>query len=280
VAVEDPIAVGVKHRRHRVEVDDGVRLTVFEWQPGTGAAPLVFVAGWVSIIEGWRPLLEVLARERPVYYMETREKRSAVFDKPRLRPEDFAIPTLGDDVIAVCDRLAIDPDRRVFFASSMGSNAVLEAFKHRRLEGRAAFLIGPNAEFRFPGWGKALVFFPTALSRPLLPLVLWYLRHFRVNAREDPQQMARYQRTLRAAHMKRLQLSARAVIGYSLFPGLETVEAPVAVAFARSDTLHHGNDVHRIVDVLPRGRAVECPSNTYMHTASVAADLQGFLATL
>jgi pimeloyl-ACP methyl ester carboxylesterase len=280
VAIEDPIAVGVTHRRHRIEVDDGVRLTVFEWQPGTGAEPLVFVAGWVSIIEGWRPLLEVLARERPVYYMETREKRSAVFDKPRLRPVDFAIPTLGDDVIAVCDRLSIDPERRVFFASSMGSNAVLEAFKHRRLEGRAAFLIGPNAEFRFPGWGKALVLFPTALYRPILPLVLWYLRHFRVNTQKDPQQMARYRRTLGAADTKRLKLSARAVIGYSLFPGLETVEAPVAVAYAASDTLHEGGDVHRIVDALPRGRAVECPSNTYMHTASVAADLQRFLATL
>jgi len=70
------------------------------------------------------------------------------------------------------------------------------------------------------------------------------------------------------------------VIGYSLFPGLETVEVPVAVAYAASDTLHEGDDVHRIVDALPRGRAVECPSNTYMHTASVAADLQRFLTTL
>lgn len=276
----DPIAAGVEFRRHQVEVDADVRLTVDEWQPGTGADPLVFVAGWISIIEGWRPLLEVLARERPVYYMETREKRSAVFERSKLSPADFAIPVLGDDVIAVCDRLGIEEDRRVFFASSMGSNAVLEALKHGRLGGKAAFLIGPNAEFRFPGWGKALVLFPTALYRPLLPLVLWYLKHFRVNVREDPQQMARYRRTLRAAHTKRLKLSARAVIGYSLFPGLETVDAPVAVAYAASDTLHEGGDVHRIVEALPNGRAVECPSNTYMHTASVAADLQRFLSTL
>lgn len=280
MTIRDPIAAGVEFRRHQVEVNDGVRLTVDEWQPGTGAEPLVFVAGWISIIDGWRPLLEVLARERPVYYMETREKRSAVFDRSKLRPADFAIPVLGDDVIAVCDRLAIEKDRRVFFASSMGSNAVLEALKYGRLEGKGAFLIGPNAEFRFPGWGKALVLFPTALYRPLLPLVLWYLKHFRVNVQKDPLQMTRYRRTLRAADTKRLKLSARAVIDYSLFPGLETVEVPVAVAYAASDTLHEGDDVHRIVDALPRGRAVECPSNTYMHTALVAADLQGFLTTL
>ena len=61
----DPIASCVRYRHHRIEVGDGVRLTVYEWQPGTGAEPLVFVAGWVSVIEGWRPLLDVLVRDRP-----------------------------------------------------------------------------------------------------------------------------------------------------------------------------------------------------------------------
>ena len=277
---KDPIDSGVTHRRHRITVEDGVRLSVHEWQPGTGASPLVFVAGWVSVMEGWRPLLEVLVRERPVTYIETREKRSAQFDRGRLRPSDFAIDKLGDDIIAVCDRLAVDPERRVFFASSMGSNAVLEALKRRRLAGRGAFLIGPNAEFRFPVWGRALVLFPTALYRALLPLMLGYLRRFRVNVRDDPEQMARYERTLRSAHPRRLKLSARAVLGYSLLPGLDTVAAPVAVAYAPSDTLHEGRDVLRIVDALPRGESVECPSNTYMHTAAVANDLGRFIASL
>jgi pimeloyl-ACP methyl ester carboxylesterase len=280
VTVTDPIASGVTFKHHRIEVETGVRLRVYEWQPGTDAEPLVFVAGWVSVIEGWKPLLEVLVRERPVVYIETREKSSAVFDRRRLRPSDFSIPRLADDVIAVCDRLGVDPERRVLFASSMGSNAVLEASKNGRFRCRGAFLVGPNAEFRFPGWGKALVLFPTVLYRPLLPFVFWYLETFRVNVREDPAQMARYRRTLSAAHPERLKLSARAVIGYSLLPGLETVTAPVAVAYAASDTLHEGEEVHRIVDALPRGEAVECPSNTYMHTAAVADDLQTFLATL
>jgi hypothetical protein len=31
---------------------------------------------------------------------------------------------------------------------------------------------------------------------------------------------------------------------------------------------------------MPRGTAVSCPSNTYMHTAAVAADLERYLAGL
>lgn len=280
VSKNDPVLSGVAFESHQVEVEDGVRLTVHEWQPGTGAAPLVFTAGWISVIEGWRPLLEVLVRQRPVLYLESREKRSAVFDRDRIGPADFTIPRLGEDLIAVCDQLEIEPERRVFFASSMGSNAVLEAFKHGRLQGGGAFLAGPNAEFRFPGWGKALTYMPASIYHLARPFMLWYLERFRVNTKEDPEQMARYRRTLKAAHPERLKLSARAVLDYSLFPDLETVEAPVAIATAPSDTLHEGHDVERIVDRLPLGELVECPSNTYMHTAAVAMDLGRFIRGL
>ena len=276
----DPIASGVEFRHHQIEVEEGVRLTVYEWQPGTDAEPLVFIAGWVSVIEGWRPLLEVLVRERPVYYIETREKRSAVIDRRLLRPASFAIPKLANDLITICDQLAIDPERRVFFASSMGSNAVLEALKRKRLAARGAFLVGPNAEFRIPFWGRGLVALPASIYHLIRPFVIWYVGRFRVNVKEDPEQMARYERTLRAAHPQRLKLSAQAVLGYSLLGELETVAAPVVIAYAASDTLHGAEEVRRIVDAMPGGRAVECPSNTYMHTASVAADLQRFLTTL
>lgn len=276
----DPIASGVSHRFHRVEVEPGVRLAVHEWNPDTGARPVVFVAGWISIIDGWRPLLEALVLERPVVYIETREKRSAEIAARAMRPEAFSIPRLGLDLVAVCDRLDIDPDRRVFFASSMGSNAVIEGLKGGRLAGGGAFLIGPNAEFRFPAWGKALTYLPAGIYHLARPFMVWYLARFRVNTRDDPEQMARYRRTLRAAHPQRLKLSARAVLGYSIFPGIETISAPVAIAHAPSDTLHEGDDVHRIVDAIPHGRAVVCPSNTYMHTAAVLDDFNRFLGTL
>jgi hypothetical protein len=38
--------------------------------------------------------------------------------------------------------------------------------------------------------------------------------------------------------------------------------------------------VRRIVDAMPRGTFVSCPSNTYMHAAAVAEDLKRFLAGL
>ena len=148
------------------------------------------------------------------------------------------------------------------------------------MKAKAAFVVGPNAEFHFPWWGRPLIHLPPWVYSAAKPFVLWYLRTFRVNSREDPEQMARYVRTIRAADPERIMLSAQAVIDYEAMPGLETISSPVAVAYAASDTLHSEEEVGRIVDAMPRGVAVSCPSNTYMHTAEVVADLDRFLAGL
>ena len=281
--MRDPISVeGVQFSESRLSIEEGVDLRLFEWKPGrdTGAEPILFVAGWISLVTGWRPLLERLVQTRSVYYLETREKRSAEIDRRLMRPASFSIPRLAEDLIVAADLLGLDGDRTVLFGSSMGSNAILEALKNGRLSAKAAFLVGPNAEFFFPWWGRPLVHLPAWVYSMAKPFVLWYLRNFRVNAREDPDQMARYVRTVRSADPKRIMLSARAVIDYQALPGLETISTPVAVAYAGSDRLHGEGEVRRLVDAMPRGSAVSCPSNTYMHTAAVVADLEKYLAGL
>lgn len=281
--VENPVpAAGVQFNRRRLTVEDGVSLRLYEWRPenDNGADPVLFVAGWISLVTGWVPLLEQLVRTRRVYYLETREKSSAGIQPQLMRPSSFSIPRLADDLIEVSSQLRLDDDRTVLFGSSMGSNAILEALKGERLAARAAFVIGPNAEFHFPWWGRPLVHLPPWVYSSAKPFVLWYLRNFRVNAQEDPEQMARYARTVCAADPRRIMISARAVIDYEAVPGLETISSPVAVAYAASDTLHGEEEVRRIVNAMPNGVAVSCPSNTYMHTAEVAVDLDRFLAGL
>jgi pimeloyl-ACP methyl ester carboxylesterase len=280
----DPISAdGAGFCEDRIEVEEGVRLLCYRWEPRTGnsAAPVFFIAGWISLVRGWRALLEVLVRTRPVVYLETREKPSAEISPRLMKPSSFAISRLADDLVSAAGTLGLDNDRTVLFGSSMGANAILEALKNSRLPAAAAFLVGPNEAFFFPTWGKVAVrVVPAWLIERLKGFVIWYLGKFRVDKKSDPDQMARYVRTVRAADALRLKLSARAVQGYSVLPGLETVTAPVAVAYADSDTLHDEREVRRIVETMPRGIAVRCPSNTYMHDADVARDLDRYLESL
>lgn len=277
----NPVPVsGVLFDARHLTVEDGVRLRLYEWRPkiDDGTDPIFFVAGWISLVTGWVPLLEKLVRSRPVFYLETREKESAEISANLMRPSSFSVPRLAEDLVEVSNQLDLDGDRTVLFGSSMGSNAILEALKGDRLKAKGAFVVGPNAEFHFPWWGRPLVHLPSWIYSAAKPFVVWYLRTFRVNVREDPEQMARYVRTVRAADPKRIMLSARAVIDYDAMPGLDTISSPVAVAYAANDTLHGAEEVQRIVDAMPRGVSVRCPSNTYMHTAEVITDLDGFLS--
>jgi len=281
--VSNPVPVpGVYFNERRLTVEEGVSLRLYEWRPENddGADPILFVAGWISLVTGWVLLLEELVRHRRVYYLETREKESAEISPKLMRPESFLVSRLAEDLVEVSNQLELDGNRAVLFGSSMGSNAILEALKGDHLKAKAAFVVGPNAEFHFPWWGRPLIHLPPWVYSAAKPFVLWYLRTFRVNSREDPEQMARYVRTIRAADPERIMLSAQAVIDYEAMPGLETISSPVAVAYAASDTLHSEEEVGRIVDAMPRGVAVSCPSNTYMHTAEVVADLDRFLAGL
>ena len=277
----NPVPVpGVLFNERHLTLEEGVRLRLYEWRPvnDDGADPIFFVAGWISLVTGWVPLLEKLVQSRPVFYLETREKESAEIPAELMRPSSFSVSRLAEDLVEVSNQLDLDRDRAVLFGSSMGSNAILEALKGDRLKAKGAFVVGPNAEFHFPWWGRPLVHLPSCVYSAAKPFVLWYLRTFRVNVREDPEQMARYVRTVRAADPKRIMLSARAVIDYDAMPGLDTISSPVAVAYAANDTLHGAEEVQRIVDAMPRGVAVKCPSNTYMHTAEVVTDLDRFIS--
>jgi pimeloyl-ACP methyl ester carboxylesterase len=278
----DPIAAhGARFRERFVEVDRGVELRVLCWSPESPARrpPLVFVPGWVSVVEGWADLLCGVVGEREVRYIETREKGSARIARRALTPDDFSIERMAADLVAATAALDVVDDRTTIMASSLGATAVLEAAKDGGVPAARAFLIGPSASFRFPAWGHPFLYFPAPAYWGLKYIVLWYLRTFRVDVEREPEQMQRYERTVRAAHAQRIKLSSRSVRGYSVWPRLRRVGLPVAVAYARSDSLHDESEIERLVQVLPQGRAVLCPSNLYMHSAQVIADLHAFEAS-
>jgi pimeloyl-ACP methyl ester carboxylesterase len=278
----DPISVpGADYAEDYVEVDDGVRLRVLHWtpRPATAAAPVVFVAGFVSSVYGWAEFLRAAASTRPVWYIETREKGSARIER-RVTPADFAIPRLAEDIIAASLRLPIDRGRAILMGSSFGATAVLEALKNGRLAARAAFLVGPNTEFRAsrPLW--SLTYLPAAFYHPVKHFVIWYLRTFRVDTKREPEQMLRYKETLGTANPLRVKFAARALKSYSVWQHIETVEIPVGIGYAASDTLHSEANIRRMAETLPRALTISFPTNKAMHGADLMSRLDEFLLGL
>jgi len=278
--MHDPLQLEeVRFDRHQIDVDDGVSLRVLHWRPevATDRPAVVFVPGWISIVDGWLEVLREMARTRAVVYVETREKATARWRR-RMAVDDFRPPRLADDIRAAWRAFDV-AEGSVLFGSSLGANAILEALKgDASLRAGAAFCVCPNVRFGIPWWGHAVLRIPPAAYGAALAPVIWYLRRFRVNARHDPAQMLRYERTLRAAEPVRLRLSARAVVGYDARPGLDTVTVPVALTYAESDTLHGGDQVRELAACMARAETIGCESNTAMHQAGVVQVLDTFVA--
>lgn len=272
---------GVEYREEMVAVDKAVRLKVMVFKPtvAQGKAPILFVSGWVSSFSGWVSFIRALASERNVYYMETREKQSALIDNEALlTDDDFSIFQNAKDIIKICEHFGINSPQTIACGSSLGATSLLEAMKGGKLKVGGAFLVGPNSEFtasRFLLW---ILYLHVSFYQPFTYFLIWYLRHFRVDAKKEPEQLQRYKEMLKAVNPTRLKHSARsAILGkYQVWNELETIHVPVYIAYAHSDKLHSLDDILIIAKRLPYGKLNQCPTNLYMHSEQLLADINAF----
>jgi pimeloyl-ACP methyl ester carboxylesterase len=232
----------------------------------------------VSIVDGWAEFLYALSQKHPVYYLETREKRSAKINKKRLSANDLRMERFSQDVITACSKLPIDMEETIVSGSSLGATVLLEALKHQQLKAKGAFLVGPADEFHIPwllAWMPYL--FPSAAYYMVRHFIVWYFRRFRVNVEEEPEQMKRYENTILSAHPLRIKLSGRAFMRYQVWVDLETVRVPTRIAYAATDKLHAPDTITRMGNTLEHADLLPCESNKYMHSAPLAEDLCRFI---
>jgi pimeloyl-ACP methyl ester carboxylesterase len=272
---------GVEYSEEMIAVDEAVRLKVmvFRQTAGQGKAPIVFVPGWVSALFGWAPLIKPMARERDVYYLETREKCSALINNNALlTDDDFSIFQNAHDIIKICDYFNINSSQTLASGSSLGATSLLEAMKGGKLRVGGAFLVGPNSEFPAPKSISWILSLPAFFYHPIKYFLLWYLRTFRVDAKKEPEQMKRYEETLKMVEPKRLKHTARSVIWghYTVWSELETVRVPVYIAYAATDKLHSLENIQKMAQQLPRGKLHPCLTNLYMHSEQLLVDINAF----
>ena len=268
-----------------ISASDDVKLKVLQWQPKTkdpkkAVESVIFVSGWVSHVSGWAELLSSMTQNRQVFYIETREKISAHIKKKNICVNDFTIANIALDLINICKSLPIDLEKSIVMGSSFGATAFLEALKNSNLNVRCAFFVGPNSEFSAHPFMKTLLYLPDFSYHFLKYFVLWYLRTFRVDAKKEPEQMDRYKITIKTAHPRRIKMSVKAAMKYKLWPDLETVQIPTALAYAPTDTLHSRDNIKKIAQTLPNGQIITCPTNKYMHSVDLLKDIEDFIQNI
>jgi len=261
-----------------ISVDQGITLRAYRFTPSQpNPVTIFFIPGWISRIEGWKTVLQEMTAIWPVIYLETREKQSAVVKSD----VSFGVEAIAADLINVARHLDLNPETTVWFGSSLGATAILEAMQYLDSLPRALALVGPNAEFRIPLWGQALIAcFPPILYFIMKPFVKWYLRTFRLDVDHDRTQYEKYCAALDEADPVRLKQAARELAHYTVWDRLPDITCPVLIMGGSQDILHEPNNLEIMETLLPNGQYLDMGTNSNTHSPSMVWKLEAFLNSL
>jgi pimeloyl-ACP methyl ester carboxylesterase len=265
----DPtVRVGEDH----VVTSDGVTLRIVDFVPrcDTPESPMVvFVAGWISLIDGWKNVLRRLTPRYRTLYVETREKASAGL--PR-RPEhvDFSMPRMSRDIGEILEKKVAREKKFCLGGSSLGATVILDYLVGDRRQPDLTILIAPICELIYPFWLPLVLRpVPPSLYTAIKPMLKWYLRNIRLDKHKEPEQVKKYEGTLDAAEPGRLKANAFAIKDCNLWEKLPEIASPVLIVGARSDTLHGLDVVSRMARLIPDVETRMMSSNRETHSETM-----------
>ncbi|MDA8403716.1 MAG: alpha/beta hydrolase [Desulfobacteraceae bacterium] len=248
---------------------DGVRLKIMDFFPPGWKEHdpvLVFVPGWVSLISGWKHVLNVVTQQLRVIYLETREKQSA--EIPSGPYPEFTLQRMSQDLSEVIhDKI---PEKTPFYlaGSSLGSSLILDYLKKdNQPKPENVILISPITHIDFPFWAKLIIrYVPPSAYTLIKHVVIFYLTRFRVDKTKEPEQAEKYRGTLSAAEPILLKANARALSGYSVWEGLNTIKSPIVLVGAKTDKLHGLSELEKMASLIPKARLEVMASNRESHS--------------
>lgn len=269
-------AKGFKVIEEMIPVSGNVTLkvTTFTSAEKNNNPKIVFVAGWVSLIDGWQIVLKEMTKEYTVYYVETREKNTSVV-KGKV---EFTIDALGNDLGEVISHFGLKDGEYLLFGSSLGATTILNSCMHMPIKPLALILVGPNAYFRIPRFGKALIksFYPPSYMW-FKPYVKWYLKTFRLDVKSDYAQYEKYCGALDAADPWKLKRAAIAFFNYSVWHILPLIDIPTLVVGASKDELHEPENLKKIVAQMKTATYIDMETNKNTHSEEVVHQMKDYL---
>ncbi|PKL37516.1 MAG: hypothetical protein CVV44_14300 [Spirochaetae bacterium HGW-Spirochaetae-1] len=274
---------GVEIKEHQPSLSDGVSIKIYDFIPANcdeKKPVIVFIPGWISTLLSWDKVLRALTAHVRVLYLETREKPSSyVFN---VYKTDFSVERLARDVEESLVQVLKEGTPFALMGSSLGSTLILDFLSFAVRKPLCSYLISPLPSFRFP---RILSFFvidlaPASIYFVLKPIVKWYLGKWRLDLENERDQAEKYFYSLDTADPHKLRMNAKCLMKYEVWNKLPSIDTPVVIIGARSDSLHEVDSVRSILDGLKDSQYIECASNEETHNEVVAQLIMDHMAKL
>ena len=266
-------APGVNFSDQMIDVSGNISLRLITFTPpvNNNNPAVLFVPGWVSIMESWQKVLLEMTKDFKVYYLETREKKSS---KVRGRIE-YSVHAIAQDIVDTASLLKLE--NYILFGSSLGATAILESSQLLK-KPRALVLVAPNAEFRVPRtWIFIVKTFSPYLYLAIKPAVKWYLKNFRLDVKSDQAQYNKYSNALDIADPWKLKKAVLALSKYRAWDILSEIEHPVLLFGASKDVLHEPGNLEKMAGMMKNVTFIDMETNTGTHSKEMVEEVRKYL---
>jgi pimeloyl-ACP methyl ester carboxylesterase len=259
---------GTRIYERQCEVDDHTIIRILHFQPQqpTGKMPLMIVPGLSSVIESFRGVLQEITRTHVVIYVETREKPSSVVHDQC----PFDVPAFARDLEVAVQMSGVEDDGYLLAGYSLGASAIMEAFSRLSVKPAQMVLAEPVPQFRIPLWSLPLARWAPQIYPLLKPFAKWYMRHFMINTRKDPEVMRIVERALDHADPMKLGRTIRSIHRFEAWHRLPHIDIPTLIVATSGDTLHRHEDIVRMRSLIPGSSWVDMVDNKRTHSRDMA----------
>jgi len=257
-----------------VSSDVTLRVTIFSPLKTVTRPPIIFVPGWNSTMKSWGPFIGELAADFQMYYVETREKKSAA--AKTAVPID--VSSIGADIVSLIDHYNFANANYTLIGSSLGSTAILDQWHNITASPLAVVLMIPNTEFAVPACWRLLAYMlPASTFRFFCPLAKTYMKYFMCNYENDPGQMKTIFDDIAKANFHRTKKALVSLSEYDLFVGLKKVLYPTLIIEASEDPLHKPDNIRRLASFLSCHNIYDAKKSTLVGSVNTAATIKEFI---
>jgi pimeloyl-ACP methyl ester carboxylesterase len=261
-----------------VSLPTGVELLTVVFSPPEPRdnTAILFLPGFVSIIENFRETLIELTRTYEVYYVESREKGSARINGRHL----FTVEEITSDIVHFAEKKIPEGIPWVIVGYSLGATIAAESFSRLTNRPEAVILIEPNAAFPFGRGLRLLTRFAPYIYKPLKPILKWYMRTFIIDTKEDLEMYLIYCRNIDTAIPERLGAAVRQLAPYRMDECLPGISVPSLVVVTSKDRLHNHDEGSEIARQIKGSSYLDMADNTRTHSAEMAQEIEKFISSL